>query len=110
VQADEGALREWVEVLLRSLKGGEPHTDLPLDVRATAFQWRVCKPCARFSAAKLAPTPRSPPRLASPQRFVLCACVRHQSRRADCPLSPRGARGRAMAGYRWGLERKKGAV
>jgi AraC family transcriptional regulator of adaptative response/methylated-DNA-[protein]-cysteine methyltransferase len=30
-----------VRTLLEYLSGRSPHPDLPLDVRATAFQWRV---------------------------------------------------------------------
>jgi AraC family transcriptional regulator of adaptative response/methylated-DNA-[protein]-cysteine methyltransferase len=31
----------WVEGILSYLKGQEPHLELPLDLQATAFQWRV---------------------------------------------------------------------
>lgn len=34
-------LTPWVRVLLRHLHGQQPHLDLPLDIQATAFQWRV---------------------------------------------------------------------
>jgi AraC family transcriptional regulator of adaptative response/methylated-DNA-[protein]-cysteine methyltransferase len=32
---------EWIQALQRHLKGQQPHLDLPLDVRATAFQMKV---------------------------------------------------------------------
>jgi AraC family transcriptional regulator, regulatory protein of adaptative response / methylated-DNA-[protein]-cysteine methyltransferase len=32
---------EWVAALLDHLEGWQPHLDLPLDVQATAFEWRV---------------------------------------------------------------------
>lgn len=38
---DDPVLSAWVEVIVRHLHGEEPRLDLPLDVRATAFQWRV---------------------------------------------------------------------
>src|SRR5262245_33374455 len=34
-------LSAWVGAILSYLNGEEPHLDLPLDVQATAFQWRV---------------------------------------------------------------------
>jgi AraC family transcriptional regulator of adaptative response/methylated-DNA-[protein]-cysteine methyltransferase len=34
-------LRRWVDELDRHFAGAQPHLDLPLDVRATAFQRRV---------------------------------------------------------------------
>ena len=38
---DEDHLNEWVTALLSHLNGQQPHLDLPLDIQATAFQWRV---------------------------------------------------------------------
>jgi AraC family transcriptional regulator, regulatory protein of adaptative response / methylated-DNA-[protein]-cysteine methyltransferase len=34
-------LCDWVIALLSHLDGWQPHLDLPMDVQATAFQWRV---------------------------------------------------------------------
>src|SRR5215831_20135007 len=34
-------LSQWVNALVSHLNGQQPHIDLPLDVQATAFQWRV---------------------------------------------------------------------
>lgn len=43
IRPGERDLAQWVEVLLNYLEGREesPHLDLPLDIQATAFQWRV---------------------------------------------------------------------
>src|SRR5262249_44152553 len=41
VRRDEEGLRPWAETLLEHLRARRPHLDLPLDVQATAFQWRV---------------------------------------------------------------------
>ena len=38
---DHATLKEWVELILRHLSGKLPSLDLPLDIRATAFQRRV---------------------------------------------------------------------
>ena len=38
---DEGGLQAWVAALLEKMTGRELNTDLPLDIRATAFQRRV---------------------------------------------------------------------
>ncbi|MBE3559777.1 MAG: bifunctional DNA-binding transcriptional regulator/O6-methylguanine-DNA methyltransferase Ada [Ktedonobacteraceae bacterium] len=32
---------EWVRSIVRYLQGQQPHLELPLDVQATAFEWRV---------------------------------------------------------------------
>jgi AraC family transcriptional regulator of adaptative response/methylated-DNA-[protein]-cysteine methyltransferase len=38
---DDGSMRPWVEKVLRSVDGGVPQPDLPLDIRGTAFRGRV---------------------------------------------------------------------
>jgi AraC family transcriptional regulator of adaptative response/methylated-DNA-[protein]-cysteine methyltransferase len=38
---DAGGLRRATATLVRALRGGAPRVDLPLDIRATAFQWKV---------------------------------------------------------------------
>jgi AraC family transcriptional regulator of adaptative response/methylated-DNA-[protein]-cysteine methyltransferase len=41
IMEDGTGFAECVDVLLRHLQGQHPHIDLPVDVQATAFQWRV---------------------------------------------------------------------
>jgi AraC family transcriptional regulator, regulatory protein of adaptative response / methylated-DNA-[protein]-cysteine methyltransferase len=41
VRRDETALGRWVRAIVNHLAGKETRLDIPLDVRATAFQWRV---------------------------------------------------------------------
>lgn len=41
VRRDEAALGRWVRAIVNHLSGKGTRLDLPLDVRATAFQWRV---------------------------------------------------------------------
>lgn len=41
IERDHPLMTEWVEQFLAFLHGWQPHFDLPLDVRATAFQLRV---------------------------------------------------------------------
>src|SRR5581483_6333473 len=41
IRQNSRLLSPQVRVLLEYLRGGSPHPDLPLDVRATAFQWKV---------------------------------------------------------------------
>jgi AraC family transcriptional regulator of adaptative response/methylated-DNA-[protein]-cysteine methyltransferase len=38
-----GKLDSWVRAIVRHLDGKQPGLDLPLDIRGTAFQWRVWK-------------------------------------------------------------------
>jgi AraC family transcriptional regulator of adaptative response/methylated-DNA-[protein]-cysteine methyltransferase len=41
IRRDRNGMSGWVRSLARHLEGREPRLDLPVDVRATAFQWRV---------------------------------------------------------------------
>jgi AraC family transcriptional regulator of adaptative response/methylated-DNA-[protein]-cysteine methyltransferase len=41
VERDSGPLGRWTDAILRHLTGRQPRLDLPIDVRATAFQWQV---------------------------------------------------------------------
>jgi AraC family transcriptional regulator of adaptative response/methylated-DNA-[protein]-cysteine methyltransferase len=41
VRRDEAALGRWVRAIVNHLSGKDTRLDLPLDIRATAFQWRV---------------------------------------------------------------------
>jgi AraC family transcriptional regulator of adaptative response/methylated-DNA-[protein]-cysteine methyltransferase len=41
IQPDHAGMCEWIDAILSQFDGWEPHLDLPIDVRATAFQWRV---------------------------------------------------------------------
>jgi AraC family transcriptional regulator of adaptative response/methylated-DNA-[protein]-cysteine methyltransferase len=41
IRQDQSGLAGWVKTLARHLEGLEPRLDLPVDLRATAFQWRV---------------------------------------------------------------------
>jgi AraC family transcriptional regulator of adaptative response/methylated-DNA-[protein]-cysteine methyltransferase len=41
IERNQYSLCNWVESILSYLEGQQPHLDLPLDLQATAFQWRV---------------------------------------------------------------------
>jgi AraC family transcriptional regulator of adaptative response/methylated-DNA-[protein]-cysteine methyltransferase len=41
VEANQKPKSEWVRAIAKHLRGDEPALDLPIDVQATAFQWKV---------------------------------------------------------------------
>ena len=41
IEPDTKRRSEWVKAIARHLRGEAPSLDLPIDVRATAFQWKV---------------------------------------------------------------------
>jgi len=48
IEKDEGALASWTKQILDHVSGRAPRLDLPLDIRATAFQWQVWSALAQI--------------------------------------------------------------
>jgi AraC family transcriptional regulator, regulatory protein of adaptative response / methylated-DNA-[protein]-cysteine methyltransferase len=103
-----GNLDAAVAAILRYLDGREPHLDLPLDIRATAFQRRVWQELQRIPYGRTRSYADVARRIGQPKatRAVASACAKnpvalvvpcHRVVREDGDLG----------GYRWGLERKK---
>ena len=105
---DDQALGAWVKALLRHLNGKAPHLDLPLDVRATAFQWKVWQalrgiPYGEHRTYKEIAEALGIPKAA---RAVGRACATNPvSLIVPCHRAV-GSSG-DLTGYRWGVERKK---
>ena len=96
-----------VRALLAYLRGKSPHPDLPLDVRATAFQWRVWRQLRAIPYGETRSYTDVAKAIGSPTaaRAVARACATnpvallipcHRVVRTDG----------SMGGYRWGIERK----
>ncbi len=105
---DEGGLQSWVEALLRHMRGEDPHSSLPLDIRATAFQRRVWTYLQSIPFGRTKSYSEVAKAIGNPRacRAVARACATnpvavvipcHRVVRED------GSDG----GYRWGIERKK---
>jgi AraC family transcriptional regulator of adaptative response/methylated-DNA-[protein]-cysteine methyltransferase len=107
IQRDDDALGRWVNAILAHLDGTAPDLALPLDLQATAFQWRVWRELQKIPYGETASYAAIARRIGAPRaaRAVARACAEnraaliipcHRVVRAD------GAAG----GYRWGVERK----
>ena len=105
---DRGDLGAWVRHLLEYLDGQRTDIDLPLDVVATAFQWRVWRQLQAIPTGETRTYQQLAEELEHPKasRAVGRAC-------ATNPVAPIIPCHRALrkdgglAGYRWGLERKE---
>ncbi len=105
---DEAAIAPALEVLLRHLAGETPHAALPLDVRATAFQRRVWQELLAIPYGETRTYSQIAERLGVPkgQRAVGRACATNPvSILIPCHRALR--QDGALAGYRWGVERKR---
>ena len=108
IRHDTNGLRQWVSALINHLKGHQPRLDLPLDVQATAFQWRV------WQALRAIPygTTRSYSEIAraigrpKAVRAVARACATNPAS-VVIPCHRVVREDGHLGGYRWGLERKR---
>ena len=104
----DGTLRAWVARLTAHLDGREPQLQVPLDVRATAFQRRVWAALQRIpygSTRSYSEIARAVGRPAA-ARAVARACATNPAAIAiPCHRVVREDGG--LGGYRWGLKRKQ---
>ncbi len=108
VSRDDEALTGWLDSIVAHLAGQRQELDLPLDIRATAFQRRVWETLRRIPYGETRTYSEMAHELGSPAaaRAVGQACASnpvsllipcHRAIRADGELG----------GYRWGVERKR---
>jgi AraC family transcriptional regulator of adaptative response/methylated-DNA-[protein]-cysteine methyltransferase len=98
----------WVAAIDRYLKGEQPHLDLPLDIRATAFQLRVWKYLQAIPYGDLQSYAEVAAGIGHPgaARAVAQACGKnHVALAVPCHRIIRGDGN--LGGYRWGLHRKR---
>jgi len=104
---DDDAIAPWVEAVLDTLTG-PPHPDLPLDIRATAFQAQVWEQLLAIPRGETRTYAEIAARLGKPgaARAVGRACATNPvSLVVPCHRAV-GSDGK-LHGYRWGLERKQ---
>ena len=101
-------LREWIDALERHLTGARPNLDLPLDLRATAFQIRVWRFLQSIPYGETRSYSQIAQSLGEPKaaRAVAQACAGNRVALAiPCHRVLRASG--ELGGYRWGLERKQ---
>ena len=105
---DEGRVGEWAGRIVAHLGGEVPDLRLPLDLRATAFQWRVWNELVRIPIGETRTYSEIATRLGTPkgQRAVGRACATNPvSIVVPCHRAVREDGG--LGGYRWGVGRKE---
>jgi AraC family transcriptional regulator of adaptative response/methylated-DNA-[protein]-cysteine methyltransferase len=105
---DDAVLAPMAAALLARTKGREPATELPLDVRATAFQRQVWEALRRIPAGATRSYAQVAASIGKPTaaRAVGRACASNPVAIAiPCHRVVRG--NGQLGGYRWGIERKR---
>jgi AraC family transcriptional regulator of adaptative response/methylated-DNA-[protein]-cysteine methyltransferase len=102
------ALREPVEKILARLAHHEPRLDLPLDIRATAFQLRVWQKLREIPYGRTVSYGDVAKSLGNPGavRAVGRACATNPVALV-IPCHRVVKEDKSLGGYRWGLDRKK---
>jgi AraC family transcriptional regulator of adaptative response/methylated-DNA-[protein]-cysteine methyltransferase len=102
-----GKLEGWVGAILAYLDGREPHLDLPLDIRATAFQRRVWQELQKIPFGKTRTYAAIAKRMGQPMatRAVARACATNPTALV-IPCHRVVKENGELGGYRWGVERK----
>lgn len=102
-----GTRGPWFDAVLRRLEGEARSEDLPLDLRATAFQWRVWRALQSIPPGETRSYRELAAAIGAPKavRAVGRACG--ANRLAVVIPCHRAVRGDgAIGGYKWGAERK----
>jgi len=100
--------QKWMDALTEHLKGGQPHLDLPLDIRATAFQMRVWNYLQSIPYGEVQSYGEVASGIGLPNatRAVARACATNTVALViPCHRVIRGTG--QLGGYRWGLDRKR---
>lgn len=108
LRRDDASLSEWVSAIVDLAEGHPPHADLPLDIRATAFQCRVFEQLSAIPCGKTRSYGEIAAALGQPgaARAVGRACATNPVAVVVPCHRAVGASG-SMRGYRWGLDRKQ---
>ena len=107
-EQDNGGLSGWLAELIGHLAGKEPHLNLPLDVRATAFQRRVWEELRRIPYGQTRTYKQVAAAIGEPNavRAVARACATNPASVVIPCHRVVGSDGK-LTGYRWGVNRKK---
>jgi len=103
-----GVFRQWIAALSAHLAGRQPHLDLPLDIRATAFQMRVWNYLQSIPYGQVRTYKQVAEAIGQPTaaRAVANACAGNTiAILIPCHRVIRGSG--ELGGYRWGVPRKK---
>ncbi len=105
---DQSGLSAWVATLLAHLGGQAPRLDLPVDVQATAFQWKVWRYLQSIPYGETRAYSEVAEAIGAPTavRAVARACATNHV----CLVIPCHRvvqRDGGLGGYRWGVERKR---
>jgi AraC family transcriptional regulator, regulatory protein of adaptative response / methylated-DNA-[protein]-cysteine methyltransferase len=102
------AFQQWVGDVVRAIDGDPSALEVPLDLRATAFEWKVWRELQKIPLGETRSYSELAAAIGSPKavRAVASACAKNKVAVViPCHRVVRGTG--ALGGYRWGTERKR---
>ncbi len=108
IRAQEEPRADWVKAIVQLLRGHAPSIDLPVDVRATAFQWRVWRALQQIPIGETRAYADVARAIGKPSaaRAVARACATNPvALVVPCHRVVQSNGG--LGGYRWGIRRKR---
>jgi AraC family transcriptional regulator of adaptative response/methylated-DNA-[protein]-cysteine methyltransferase len=101
-------MERWIDTVLQSIEGKPLRADLPIDVNATDFKWRVWRALLEIPYGETRTYQQIAESIGSPRavRAVGRACATNQAAIVIPCHRAVGSSG-ALTGYRWGVERKQ---
>ena len=108
IERDPDGLREWAGALVEHMAGRRPHLDVPVDVQATAFQWRVWRALQRIPYGETRTYSDVARQIGRPSavRAVARACASNRVALV-IPCHRVVPKQGGTGGYRWGVSRKQ---
>ena len=108
INLNQNNLKEYVEVILKNLAGNEKRIELPVDVRATAFQMQVWEELRKIPYGQTLSYKQVAEKMGNPKavRAVAGACAANRVAIVIPCHRVVGSDG-SLSGFRWGIERKK---
>ena len=108
ISAPSSTLGVWLADIVAGVDGERANPDVPIDVQASAFQWKVWRELQKIPFGETRSYSEIAAAIGSPRaaRAVASACA--NNRVAVLVPCHRVIRtGGSLGGYRWGLDRKK---
>jgi len=108
LQRDDGSMKEWTGHFSNYFQGHEFPRNLPIDVQATAFQWKVWTHLQTIPYGKTVSYSKIAQRIGEPKavRAVGNACASNYVALIVPCHRILGSKGE-LRGYRWGVKRKQ---
>lgn len=105
---DDAELQTWVGAILEHVEGRLPNLELPLDIQATAFQWKVWQALQQIPRGETRSYAEVAQAIGQPEAVRAVATAIANNRAAIVIPCHRviGKDGK-LTGYRWGIERKR---